>query len=231
MKKRLLFIPLIASLVFVSACSQGGAKKKKSPTDSISEPDEGETTSSAAIKPRAETVEEGENHTLPWTLDYDSFKDPGNSPSYHAYNKTYDFDGTNIYCYGMRATTDITVSINGAGIAFSGFKIIHLAKLGHDTWIDGGQLQISKIAPSKLILEIVSYKNYSYNPNRTASVYVGDKLMTNPKASDIEINVSPIHEEFNIQTLTYDLNATSPGLIKIQNRNNNAMYFQSIRFE
>lgn len=230
MNKRIFLIPLISALLFSAGCSKSGSKKKKAVTESSTEEPE-EVTSGAAAKPRAETVEEGENHSLPWTLDYDSFKDPGNSPSYYAYNKTYEFDGTNVYCYGMRATTDITVSINGAGIAFSGFKIIHLAKLGHDTWIDGGQLQISKISPSKLILEIVSYKNYSYNPNRTASVYVGDRLMTNPKASDIEINVSPIHEEFNIQTLTYDLNVTSPGLIKIQNRNNNAMYFQAIRFE
>lgn len=231
MNKRIFLIPLITTLLFSTGCSKSGSKKKKTVSDSSIEEPEEETTSSATAKPRAETVEEGENHSLPWTLDYDSFKDPGNSPSYYAYNKTYEFDSTNVYCYGMRATTDITVSINGAGIAFSGFKIIHLAKLGHDTWIDGGQLQISELSPTKLILEIVSYKNYSYNPNRTASVYVGDKLMTNPKASDIEINVSPIHEEFNIQTLTYDLNVTSPSLIKIQNRNNNAMYFQSIRFE
>lgn len=229
MNKRIFLIPIISALLFSTGCSNSGSKKKKVvTTSSIEEPDE-DNTSTPNAKPRAETVEEGENHSLPWTLDYDCFKDPGNSPSYYAYNKTYDFDGTNIYCYGMRATTDITVSINGAGIAFSGFKIIHLAKLGHDTWLDGGQLQISKIAPSKLILEIVSYKNYSYNPNRTASVYIGDKLMTNPKSADI--SVSPIHEEFNIQTLTYDLEASEPGLVKIQNRNNNAMYFQSIRFE
>lgn len=229
MNKRIFLIPIISALLFSTGCSNSGSKKKKNvTTSSMEEPGE-DTTSSANAKPRAETVEEGENHSLPWSLDYDSFKDPGNSPSYYAYNKTYDFDGTNIYCYGMRATTDITVSINGAGIAFSGFKIIHLAKLGHDTWLDGGQLQISKIAPSKLILEIVSYKNYSYNPNRTASVYIGDKLMTNPKSADI--SVSPIHEEFNIQTLTYDLESSEPGLVKIQNRNNNAMYFQSIRFE
>ena len=231
MNKRIFLIPLITTLLFSTGCSKSGSKKKKAVSDSSIEEPEEETTSSATAKPRAETVEEGSEHSLPWTLDYDSFKDPGNSPSYHAYNKTYEFDGTNVYCYGMRATTDITVSINGAGIAFSDFKIIHLAKLGHDTWIDGGQLQISKLSPSKLILEIVSYKNYSYNPNRTASVYVGDKLMTNPKASEIEISVSPIHEEFNIQTLTYDLSVTSPSLVKLQNRNNNAMYFQAIRFE
>ena len=228
MNKRIFLIPLITTLLFSTGCSKSGSKKKKSVSDSSIEEPEEETTSSATAKPRAETVEEGSEHPLPWTLDYDSFKDPGNSPSYYAYNKTYEFDGTNVYCYGMRAVTDISVNVNGSLVPYGGFKIIHFCKVGHEKFPDGGQIQISDLKPATLTVEIISNNRYRYSASTAPSVYVGNKKAMTP--STPITTVSPIHKEFNVYTITYELNATEAGVIKIKNEQSFSMYLQSLQF-
>ena len=237
MRKVVVLLPLLVALLTCNACSCSGKKTKKKTTEESvstsevpSDTSEELSTSTYVSGPKkAEDVEEGENHSLPWNLDYDNFKDDEGSLSYLAYNKTYDFGGTNVYAYGMRAVTDISVSINGSLTTFKGFKILHLCKMGHETWIDGGQLQISKIQPSKLVLELVSYGNYDYKASQTLSVYCGERLIAAPTTANI--SVSPVREEFKVQTITFDINAEAPSMIKLQNRNRFSMYIQSMRFE
>lgn len=245
MKKTLFVIPLVALLLV--GCSGNNSKKRKvtsvEPTSlSTSEPTSDSTQESqkttsysnqiigTSTIPHAEEVEAGKNHSLPWNIDYENFKDPDNALSYWAYNKTYGFDGTNIYAYGMRAVTDISVNLNGSLITFKGFKIVHLCKLNHDTWVDGGQLQISQIQPSKLVLELVSHqKNGNYVANKTMSVYVNDSKITPPASATS--SVSAVNEVFNVQTIIFDINATEPSTVKIKNEQSFSMYIQSIRFE
>ena len=81
----------------------------------------------------------------------------------------------------------------------------------------------------KLVLELVSYGNYSYNPSSTISVFSGGRRIETPK--EAIISTSAVNEEFQVQTLTFDVNATEPEMVKIANANRFSMYIQSIRFE
>lgn len=231
MKNKFLLFPLIAALLTCSACSSSkGGKKKGGNTDtSITEDFPEEDDTSEAIVHYAETVAKGENHALPWTLSYDNFEDPTGALGYGAYNKTYNFASTNVYAYGMRAVQEISVNIGGRLVTYKKFKIIHFCKFKHDNWPDGGQFQISDVKASKLVLELVSYGNYSYNPSSTISVFSGGRRIETPK--EAIISTSAVNEEFQVQTLTFDVNATEPEMVKIANANRFSMYIQSIRFE
>lgn len=227
MKNKFLLFPLIAALLTCSACSSSkGGKKKGGNTDtSITEEEPEESTSEALIH-YAETVEQGENHAVPWGLSYEDFKDAAGSLSYLAFNKTYKFNGTNVYAYGMRAVTDISVNISGALISYKNLKNIHLCAYGHESWPDGGQLQISDVKATKLTLELISHNSKTFSD---ITVFSGGKRIT-PEKNPV-ISVSAINEEFNIETVIYNINASQAEMVKIYNQNKRSVYIQSIQFE
>ena len=176
----------------------------------------------------ASEVAKGNEHALPWTVSYETFSEDVGALSYDAFHKTYNVDGTNVYCYGMRAVTDISVNVNGSLVPYGGFKIIHFCKVGHEKFPDGGQIQISDLKPATLTVEIISNNRYRYSASTAPSVQGGNKKATTP--STPITNVSPIHAEFNVYTITYELNATEAGVIKIKNEQSFSMYLQSLQF-
>lgn len=228
MKNKFLLFPLIAALITCSACStpKGGKKKGSGADTSATEVDPGDSDPSDELIHYAGTVEKGENHAVPWALSYEDFKDASGALSYLAFNKTYTFNGTNIYAYGMRAVTDIAVSIGGALIPYKNLKNIHLCAYGHASWPDGGQLQISDVKSSKLTLELINHSSKTFSD---ITVYSGGKRITPEK--DAVISVSALNEEFNIKTVVYNINASEAEMVKIFNQNKRSVYIQSIQFE
>ena len=226
MNKKLLILPLVSLLIPLSACSPIKKNKSSSQSDSIS-------LTSTSVNPNvpkhAEEVAKGETHALPWNLNYESFKDPGGSLSYETYNKTYEFSGTNVYGYGMRAVTDISINVNGELVTYKGMNNIHFCKLNHDKWPDGGQLQISDVQPQKMVIEAIVQSTRTYDPKSAVSIYYNSDSIDAP--NECETTVSALYEEFSIQTITFDINASEPGVITIINKQRFSMYFQSIRFE
>ena len=218
--KKLLVLPLIA--ITLSACLPG--KKSSASNDLTSD-----TDSSSGGPTYAGEVAKGKEHSLPWNVSYDTFSEDLGNLSYDAFHKTYDIEGTNLYAYGMRAVTDISMNVNGSLVAYGGFKIIHFCKTNHEKWPDGGQIQISDIKPTKMILELVSNAKYSYSYNNAPTLYAGNRKIETP-ANAIK-TVSPIHEEFNVFTVTYEINSTVAEVIKIKNEQTFSMYLQSIQFE
>ena len=224
--KRFVVLPIIALLV--SSCSCSLFSKKSS--DASGGDDPSESSDPFTNGPyEAGQVEKGAEHSLPWNVNYQLLKSDNGALDYGSYHKTYEFSGTNVYCYGMRAVTDISINVNGKLIAYSGFEIIHFCKVNHDTWPDGGQIQISDLKPSRAVVEVVSQAKYSYASSSAPTIYVGTKKVSAPGTA-IK-TVSPIHSEFNVYTITYELNATSAGVIKIKNDQTFSMYIQSIQFE
>jgi len=224
MNKRCLIIPLIATFLVCSGCNSSSAKRGNKQIVSTSQKNtEPENTNIHY----AGQVAQGANHPVPWTIDYESFKDPTGALSYDAYHKTYDFSGTNIYAYGMRAVTEIARNVGGSLVQYRGFKVIHLCAFAHEKYPDGGQLQISDVQANKLILEIVSYR--TYDPNGTFTVIAGGKRISAPE--NPPINDSTVNPEFKVQFLEFPINATSPQLVKIHNAQKISQYIQAIRFE
>lgn len=224
--KKIVVLTLFPLLLSATSCS---LLNKKSTSGDESE--DGPTSSDPYHNEpaRASEVSKGQEHALPWTISYDTFSEDAGALSYESFHKTYNVDSTNVYCYGMRAVTDISVNINGSLVPYGGFKIIHFCKVGHEKFPDGGQIQISDLQPQKLTVEIVSNNRYTYSSMTAPTVYVGNTKFSGPK--DYIKTVSPIHEEFNVFTITYELNATQAGVIKIKNEQSFSMYLQSLQFE
>ena len=223
--KKIVVLTLFPLLLSATSCS---LLNKKSTSGDESEDGPTSTDPYHNEPARASEVSKGAEHALPWTISYDTFSEDAGALSYESFHKTYNVDSTNVYCYGMRAVTDISVNINGSLVPYGGFKIIHFCKVGHEKFPDGGQIQISDLKPQKLTVEIISNNRYKYSASTAPSVYVGNKKATTP-AKPIT-NVSPIHEEFNVYTITYELNATEAGVIKIKNEQSFSMYLQSLQF-
>ena len=89
--KKLVILPLVSLLISGCSCSPG--KKSKSSEEEIFT---SSTSQDGIIYPV--TVEQGEEHSLPWNVNYALIKTvvEGKELSYAAYNKTFDFDGTPI---------------------------------------------------------------------------------------------------------------------------------------
>lgn len=201
------------------------------PTTIITSEEPSTSTSKITNIPQpVEEFDEGAEHELPWNLDYSCFQDPSGSLSYFSYNRVYDFEGTNVYGYGMRAVTDISVNVNGQLTPFKGFQIIHFAKKNHDIWPDGGQIQISKIKPTKLVLELVSYGKYSYSYTKTLSVFFDGQKVNPPRKADNE-SPSAVNSAFTVYYLTFDINAEYAAKVTLKNEQSFSMYIQSIQFE
>ena len=222
---KIIVLPLIALIASSCSCSLFPKKDKstsETTTQESSDPFHNEITTAA-------TVEKGKEHSLPWNINYQLLKSDNGALDYASYHKTYTFDGTNVYCYGLRAVTDISVSVNGTLVPYGNFEIIHLCKVGHEKFPDGGQIQISDLKPTKAVVELVAQKTRSYSASSAPTFYVGNKKITTPGTAIT--NVSPIHEEFYVHTVTYELNATEAGIIQIKNEQSFSMYIQSIQFE
>lgn len=222
--KKIKYLSLIPVLLGVCACSFGSKSSTETDTD--------ESSDDPFVNPgvRAGEVEKGAEHPLPWNINYELLKSENGALDYASYHKTYVFDGTNVYCYGLRAVTDISVNVNGSLIAYGGFKIIHFAKVGHEKFPDGGQIQISDIKPTRAVFQIVSHSRYTYSSTSAPTLYVGDRVIRAPATADSK-TVSPIHEEFNIYSVTYEINATEAGVVKIKSDQSFSMYIQSMQFE
>lgn len=235
MKKSWLILLLVT--VGVASCSGQSSSKKKNGgqtsenTEMItSASSSSKTTSSTSGPVKAGVVEEGAEHSLPWDLDYDYFKDPSESLGYAAYHKTYTFDGTNVYAYGMRAVKEIAVNINGSLIQYKGFQIIHLCKKNHESWPDGGQLQISSVKPTKLVLELVTHSKNSYHMDYPPTIYLGkDDRVEAPTL--LTSFPSAVNEEFNVYDFEYSINASEATTLTLLNESKFSMYIQSIHFE
>lgn len=235
MKKSWLILLLVT--VGVTSCSGQSSSKKKNGgqtsenTEMItSASSSSKTTSSTSGPVKAGVVEQGAEHSLPWDLDYDYFKDPSESLGYAAYHKTYTFDGTNVYAYGMRAVKEIAVNINGSLIQYKGFQIIHLCKKNHESWPDGGQLQFSAIKPTKLVLELVTHSKNSYHMDYPPTIYLGkDNRVEAPTL--LTSFPSAVNEEFNVYDFEYSINASEATTLTLLNESKFSMYIQSIHFE
>ena len=235
MKKSLLVLSLLA--LSVTSCSGQNSSKKKGSgeqTSSISETtaesSSSKTSSSTSGPVKAGVVDPGAEHSLPWDLDYDNFKDPSESLGYAAYHKTYNIDGTNVYAYGMRAVKEIAVNINGSLIQYKGFQIIHLCKKNHESWPDGGQLQISSVKPTKLVLELVTHSKNSYHMDYPPTIYLGkDSRVEAPTL--LTSFPSAVNEEFNVYDFEYSINASEATTLTLLNESKFSMYIQSIHFE
>ena len=235
MKKSLLVLSLLA--LSVTSCSGQNSSKKKGSgeqTSSISETtaesSSSKTSSSTSGPVKAGVVDPGAEHSLPWDLDYDNFKDPSESLGYAAYHKTYNIDGTNVYAYGMRAVKEIAVNINGSLIQYKGFQIIHLCKKNHESWPDGGQLQISSVKPTKLVLELVTHSKNSYHMDYPPTIYLGkDNRVEAPTL--LTSFPSAVNEEFNVYDFEYSINASEATTLTLLNESKFSMYIQSIHFE
>lgn len=235
MKKSLLVLSLLA--LSVASCSgqnsskkKGGGEQTSSFSETTAESSPSKTSSNTSGPVKAGEVENGSEHSLPWDLDYDYFKDPSESLGYAAYHKTYTFDGTNVYAYGMRAVKEIAVNINGSLIQYKGFQIIHLCKKNHESWPDGGQLQISSVKPTKLVLELVTHSKNSYHMDYPPTIYLGkDNRVEAPTL--LTSFPSAVNEEFNVYDFEYSINASEATTLTILNESKFSMYIQSIHFE
>lgn len=219
--KRITILPLSALLLCSCSCAQNGSTTTS-------------TNTSSSLTPTNQfypgEVEPGAEHNLPWNLNYELFKSENGALDYASYHKTYEFDGTNVYCYGMRAVTDISTNVNGSMVSYSGFKIIHFAKVGQEKFPAGGQIQISDLKPQRLVAEIVSHSKYTYASSSAPTIYIGDRIIHAPSTPEAK-TPSPLHEEFNIFTVIYEINATEPGIITIKSDQSFSMYIQSLQFE
>ena len=233
MKKIALVLSVFA--IVISSCSGQKSSKKKSNesteenTEINTEEASSKTSSSTSGPTRAGAVEQGSEHSLPWDLDYDNFKDPSESLGYAAYHKTYNFDGTNVYAYGIRAVKEIGVYISTL-LSYKGFKVIHLCKKNHDSWPDGGQLQISSVKPSKLVLELVVHNKYLYHMDYPPTIYLGQSdRVDSPKV--LMSFPSPVNEEFKVYDFEYTINASEAKTLTLINESGFSTYIQSIHFE
>ena len=236
MKKSLLILSLLT--LSLASCSGQSSSKKKSGgektseiSESTSEVSSNKTSTSTSGPVRAGEVENGAEHPMPWNLDYDNFKDPSESLGYAAYHKTYTFDGTNVYAYGMRAVKEIAVNINGSLIQYKDFQIIHLCKKNHDVWPDGGQLQISSVKPTKLVLELVTHNKNSYHMDYPPTIYLGQSERVAEPTLITKFPSAAHVDEFTVYDFEYSINATEATTLTLLNESSFSMYIQSIHFE